>query len=152
MLEWLKKLFGKGKTDSDISGKQMGDVLPPAAEGAASGTDDSRKAEKSRPTKACKECGKPVPYDPSWRHQPNFCAECRERYRKEQKKKTEKSPVLAAASPAEEISPEKKKKGNRKMIQRTCKSCARPFSFPSSIPHWPRYCRECRKNFRREQA
>jgi hypothetical protein len=30
-----------------------------------------------------------------------------------------------------------------------CKGCGRRFTFPSSVQHWPRYCRECQANRKR---
>ncbi|MBQ9008665.1 MAG: hypothetical protein IJ088_04955 [Clostridia bacterium] len=148
MFDWLKIVFGRGKT----SGKLAGNAVSDAAGKPLPDRPAEAKAERALPTNPCRECGKPSPYDPSWRHQPNFCPECREKYRQEQRKKTGAMTGKPAASSGTEPGTEGKKKEYRKMIKRTCKSCGRPFSFPSTIQHWPRYCRECRKNYRGEQA
>ena len=203
MFEWLKKMFGRKKAGLDMSGKETGAALPPQTETAAADRGE-QKGKESLPTRPCRECGKAIPYDPAWRHLPNFCPECREKYRKMQKakdagrsenvdlteKRTEneaasrapvkkagrrnadlskrsteskavprttehiadKKPESAVSETEAGTAPEAKKKDSRRIIRRTCKSCGRPFTFPSTVPHWPRYCRECRKNYRREQA
>lgn len=201
MFEWLKKMFGGKKADPDMSGKKTGAALPPQTETAAADRGE-QKGKESLPTRPCRECGKAIPYDPAWRHLPNFCPECREKYRKMQKAKdagrsenvdltekrteneaasrapvkkagrrnadlskkraenkavsqasiAEKNPESAISETEAGTAPEAKKKDSRRIIRRICKSCGRPFTFPSTVPHWPRYCRECRKNYRREQA
>ena len=97
MFDWLKKLFSKPT---------------PAAD---------KKPELQ--TKPCKSCGKPVSFNPSWQHIPNYCPECKAKYRAEHKE--------------------------RKMIRRTCRSCGRTFTFPSIVKHYPNYCRECQANRKR---
>ena len=29
------------------------------------------------------------------------------------------------------------------MVARTCRGCGSQFTFPSTVKHWPHYCREC---------
>ena len=60
MLSWLKKLFpGKPKAIVEIT------------------------EEKKMLEKPCKGCGKPIFYDPTWDHIPNYCRECKQKYRNE---------------------------------------------------------------------
>ena len=100
---WIRKLFpGKPKAVVEIA------------------------EEKKLVEKPCKECGKPIFYDPSWDHIPNFCRECRQKYRNEHD-------IV-------------------RIIHRKCRKCGKQFSFPDNIRHYPNYCRECRTKFRTENA
>ena len=76
--------------------------------------------------KPCRNCGKPISYDPSWKHIPNYCKECKEKYQ------------------AEHDIP--------RIMRRKCKRCGRSFTFPSTIPHYPNYCRDCRAKFKEKKA
>ena len=107
LFEWLKKLFSR-------KGEQ---------------TTQAPEAPKLQ-TNPCKTCGKPISYDPSWTHIPNYCPECKAKYRAEH---GEQRP-------------------RQKMIKRTCRSCGREFTFPSTVQHWPNYCRDCRAKFKEQRA
>lgn len=100
MFEWLKKLFGK---------KPAPEIKP---------------SRETKLTKPCKGCGKPISYDPPWEHIPNYCTECKAKYRAEH--------------------PQQKK------ITRKCRDCGKVFSFPSTVKYYPNYCRDCRRK-RKEQ-
>ena len=71
------------------------------------------------PTKPCLTCGKPITYDPAWEHIPNYCSECKAKYKAEHPK--------------------------REYIRRKCRGCGKPFSFPADLKHKPNYCRECQR-------
>ena len=32
-------------------------------------------------TKPCRSCGRPISYNPEWKHIPNYCRECKKEYR-----------------------------------------------------------------------
>lgn len=82
--------------------------------------------EKKREIKPCKSCGKSISYNPSRDHIPNYCPECKAKYRAEHEK--------------------------QKMVRRTCRSCGRTFTFPSTVKHYPNYCRECRVKFKEQKG
>ena len=54
MFNWLKKLFSKPEPVANLE----------------------IKPEKKLLEKPCRTCGKPIFYDPSWEHIPNYCKEC----------------------------------------------------------------------------
>ncbi len=112
MFEWLKKIFFRSSTAADAK--------PSAPQ--------DRKAGGMQ-EKPCRSCGKPVSYDPSWRHIPNYCPECKAKYRAEQG----------------DQNPEPKR------IRHRCRSCGRFFTFPSTVKHYPNYCRQCRGKFRAQK-
>jgi len=62
VFNWLKKIFSR-KTESVAS-------MP-------------IKEEPKRLEKPCRTCGKPIFYDPSWEHIPNYCKECKRKYQDE---------------------------------------------------------------------
>ncbi len=98
MLNWLKKLFYKT---------------------------EEPQAEDERPrfrTKPCRTCGAPISYDPSWKHIPNYCSSCKQKYREEN--------------------------SIPQIMRRKCRQCGKSFTFPSTIQHYPNYCRECRARFK----
>ncbi len=97
MFEWLKKLFSKEPPAVQTQ------VLP---------------AQKHM-EKPCQSCGKPISYDPTWKHIPNYCADCKAKYRAE-----------------------------RRMITRTCKKCGKVFTVPENVQHFPNYCQTCRTKYR----
>ena len=94
MFDWLKRLFSKMEDEKKA----------PAS-----------SAQDEMPTKPCRTCGKPIFYDPSWEHIPNYCKECKAKYQTEH--------------------------DIPRIIRRKCKRCGRSFTFPSTIPHYPNYCR-----------
>jgi len=102
LFSWLKKLFSKKESVAQV---QI--------------TETPKLLEKS-----CRNCGKPVFYDPSWEHIPNYCKECKRKFRQ----------------------------SNVTIITRKCRNCGRKISFPSTIQHYPNYCKECRMKFREKQA
>jgi len=102
LFTWLKKLFpGKPKAVVEIT------------------------EEKKMLEKPCKGCGKPIFYDPTWDHVPNYCRECKQKYRNEH-----------------EIT---------RIMRRKCRSCGKIFTFPSNIRHYPNYCKDCRAKFKAER-
>lgn len=66
-------------------------------------------------TVTCKKCGKTFTLPEDVQHWPDYCQECRAKYR-----------------PVEPIT-------------RKCRRCGKAFIFPSNAKHWPKYCPECRK-------
>ena len=70
-------------------------------------------------TRTCKRCGKTFTLPESVQHWPNYCQECRVKFR----------PV--------------------EMITRTCRRCGSQFTFPSTAKHWPHYCRECQAKMKK---
>ena len=36
-------------------------------------------------TKPCRTCGRPISYNPEWKHIPNYCKECKAEFRKDHK-------------------------------------------------------------------
>ena len=67
MFEWLKRLFSKPTPVTDTQ------EHPISAQDATEGMSE----------KPYKSCGKPISYDPSWEHIPNYCPECKAKYRAE---------------------------------------------------------------------
>lgn len=105
MFDWLKRLFSNMEEEKKSSASSVQEVMP---------------------TKPCRTCGKPISYDPSWKHIPNYCKECKAKYQ------------------AEHDIP--------RIMRRKCKRCGRSFTFPSTIPHYPNYCRDCRAKFKEKKA
>lgn len=75
----------------------------------------------------CKNCGKPFSINPESEHTPNYCRECKAKYRAEQRKKS--------------------KDGRGK---RTCRSCGCVFTVSTAVKHLPNYCRTCKAEYRRK--
>ena len=65
LFEWLKRLFSKPAPVADTQPAPVSNT-------------------EKMSVKTCKSCGKPISYDPSWEHIPNYCRECRAKF-KEQK-------------------------------------------------------------------
>ncbi len=107
MFEWLKRLFSKPALVADTQPTPVSNT-------------------EKMSIKPCKSCGKPISYDPSWQHIPNYCPECKAKYRAEHEK--------------------------QKMVKRRCRSCGRTFTFPSTVKHYPNYCRECRSKFKEQKG
>ena len=84
----------------------------------------------SRPSKACRSCGKMFTYDPAWEHIPNYCKECRKRFVRERE--------------------EKQRSGAPRKIKRKCKACGKFFTFPNTLEHYPNYCSDCRKRHKEQ--
>jgi len=89
------------------------------------------KAENTRLKKACKECGKMFSYDPSWEFVPNYCKDCKQKFKKEKE--------------------EKQRSGAPRKIKRKCKECGNFFTFPNTLAHYPSYCPNCRKRHKEAQ-
>ena len=106
LLDWIRKLFHHSS----------GEKAVPAMEKPEDGRQESVPSGSMR-TKPCLTCGKPVSFDPSWEHIPNYCSECKAKYRTEH---------------------------NQRMIRRTCRGCGKTFAFPSTLKYYPNYCRECK--------
>lgn len=105
LFKWLKKLFSKPEPAAELQAAQNAD------------RNVGRVMEKP-----CLSCGKPISYDPAWKHIPNYCAACKAKYREK-----------------------------RGMITRTCKRCGKTFTLPENVQHWPNYCQECRARYRPEE-
>ncbi len=69
-------------------------------------------------TKPCKTCGKPITYNPAWKNVPNYCPDCKAKYKVEQEVK-------------------------RGMVTITCKNCGKKVTLPENVQHWPDICQEC---------
>ena len=129
LFEFLKKLVLRNNTQSTA--------------------EDALLLEPEFQTKPCRSCGRPISYNPEWKHIPNYCRECKKEYRAglitRTCKKCGKTFTLpesvqhwpnycqecrARFKPVETIT-------------RTCKGCGNRFTFPSSVKHWPNFCREC---------
>ena len=80
--------------------------------------------------KACKSCGRMLPYDPSWEHIPNYCKDCRKKFAQEKE--------------------QKQRAGAPRKIKRKCKACGKFFTFPNTLEHYPNYCNDCRKRHQAE--
>ena len=104
MFNWLKKIFSKPEPVASVPIKEENKFLE----------------------KPCRTCGKPIFYDPSWEHIPNYCKECKRKYQDEH------------SAP--------------KIMRRKCRSCGKQFTFPSTIKHYPNYCKECRAKFKEKKA
>ena len=85
MFDWLKRLFAR-----------------------------NRQASPGTITRTCKRCGKTFTLPEEVQHWPDYCQECRAKYR---------------------LSEE---------ITRTCGRCGQAFTFSSSENPWPKYCPACR--------
>ena len=70
-------------------------------------------AERGMVTRTCKKCGKTFTLPEEVQHWPDYCQECRRKYK-----------IVD-------------------QITRKCRGCGEEFTFPSNIRHWPNYCREC---------
>lgn len=88
------------------------------------------QSQGTRMKKACKNCGKMFSYDPAWKHIPNYCKECRQKFIREKE--------------------EKQRAGAPRKIKRQCKACGRYFTFPNTLEHYPNYCSNCRKQHQAE--
>ena len=74
----LKNLFSKDKPEPATT--EQNENSKPTIKPAASDT-------PSVLTKPCKTCGKPIKYNPAWKHVPNYCPDCKAKYRAEQEAK-----------------------------------------------------------------
>ena len=102
-----------------------------------------------RMERPCKTCGKMIPYYTSWKHLPNYCPECKRAWRAEHSAKwtppdTGSTPPIAPADP-----PAAPAEDPPARLSRRCKRCCRPFSFSSTLIHYPNYCTTCRALFKR---
>ncbi len=102
MINWLKNLFRKKHG------------------GAMEIVSEPKMLEKP-----CRSCGKSIFYDPSWDHIPNYCRECREKYRQDHD-------II-------------------RVMKRKCRKCGKEFRFPSNLRHYPNYCKKCRAQFKAEK-
>ncbi len=80
---WLKKLFSRKEPETSAP-------VP------------SKPTPSGMAEKPCSNSGKTISFDPSWTHIPNYCPECKAKYRAEHPQK-----------------------GSRKLIRRQCRSCGR---------------------------
>ena len=60
LFEFLKNLFSRNSTHP---------------------SEDEPLLEPEFQTKQCRSCGRPISYNPEWKHIPNYCRECRKDYR-----------------------------------------------------------------------
>ena len=101
MTHWLKRLFLRLNPDP------VSDAGPHFEEAA------EPRTEHGLITRKCKKCGKTFTLPEEVQHWPDYCQECRRKYR-----------IV-------------------EQITRTCRGCGKEFTFPSNVWHWPNYCREC---------
>lgn len=106
-----------------------------------------------RMERPCKTCGKMIPYYTSWKHLPNYCPECKRAWRAEHSAKwappaTDTTAPIAPATPPA-AAPDAPAADPPTRLSRKCKRCGRPFSFSSTLIHYPNYCTTCRAIFRR---
>ena len=128
MFEWLSKLFIRKET---------------AAEAAE--VNDTQDVMREKP---CLSCGKPILYDPGWKHIPNYCPECKKNYRAGTITRTCRKCGKTFTLPENvqywpDYCQECRAKAPAQKITRKCRGCGKDFSFPSTVRHWPNYCREC---------
>ncbi len=112
MLKLLKNLFSKDKSEPVNTEPVKIEHSKPTIKPSGSDT-------PSVLTKPCKTCGKPIEYNPAWQHVPNYCPDCKAKYRAEQETK-------------------------RGMVTITCKNCGKTVTLPEHVQHWPDLCQECR--------
>ena len=60
VLGFLKKLFSRSSAQPTVEEYAM---------------------EPEFQTKPCRSCGRPISYNPEWKHIPNYCRECKKEYR-----------------------------------------------------------------------
>ena len=141
MFDFIKKIFSKGTQTT--------------TEPASSPVSNPEPIETEFLTKPCRTCGRPITYNPKWKHIPNYCRDCKAEYRKDTITRTCKSCGKTFTLPSsvqhwpnycQEC---RAKFRSTETVTRTCKGCGRRFTFPSSVQHWPRYCRECQANRKR---
>ena len=48
---------------------------------SAQPTEEEYAMEPEFQTKPCRSCGRPISYNPEWKHIPNYCRECKKEYR-----------------------------------------------------------------------
>ena len=132
------------------------------------------KTEPNRQEKPCRACGKPVYYNPSWKHIPNYCRDCNRMFAEQRKQRT----YVAAPAPnqptrtciackkqffynpawkhvpdlcydcKEKIHGHKRVgKDHADRIKVTCKDCGRVFTVPRNTEFPPNYCRACKERY-----
>ena len=129
LFEFLKKLVLRNNTQSTA--------------------EDALLLEPEFQTKPCRSCGRPISYNPEWKHIPNYCRECKKEYRAglitRTCKKCGKTFTLPESVQHWPNYCQECRARFRPVetITRTCKGCGNRFTFPSSVKHWPNFCREC---------
>ena len=101
MFRLIKKLLSRENPDP------VSDASPHFEEA------EEPRTEHGMITRKCKKCGKTFTLPEEVQHWPDYCQECRRKYR-----------IV-------------------EQITRTCRGCGKEFTFPSNVWHWPNYCREC---------
>ena len=134
MFEWIKKLFagfamnrqtgytgqqagGTGR-QTGYTGQQAGDARQQAAAEAKLPRDGGQCTSDGMITRTCRKCGKVITLPENVQHWPDYCQECRAKYRL--------------------VEP----------ITRKCRGCGKDFTFSSDAPHWPKYCPECQRRWK----
>ena len=96
-------------------------------------------------TKPCRSCGRPISYNPEWKHIPNYCRECKDGLITRTCKRCGKTFTLPESVQHWPNYCQECRARFRpvEVITRTCRGCGHQFTFPSSVTHWPHFCREC---------
>ena len=122
----------------------------------SSETDDKPREEMELEflTKPCRTCGRPISYNPAWKHIPNYCKECKAEFRKGTITRTCKRCGRTFTFP-ESVQhwPNYCQECRNyfrpvETVTRKCRGCGKSFTFPSNVVHWPNYCRECQAGHR----
>lgn len=108
LFQKIKALFHRGD-------RKISEEAPP-----------TEKPQGGRIQKNCKNCGKVFSVDPNWKHIPNYCRDCRQKFARERE--------------------EQQRQGPARRIKRICKQCGKVFTFPNTLAHYPSYCQNCRKS------
>ena len=145
---------------SESKSNQTAEEKKPADHGNENNQNES-KDQTSEQTAVCKTCGKPIPYNPSRRRAPKYCKACRKKYQQEHAKESAKDASVQAVKETQEAKPETnpelnpdqngKSDGQKpKRVWRTCRTCGKRFTVPSSMKRKPNYCRSCFAKWKQE--
>lgn len=115
MLDRIKRFFTREEPEEKPTAG--GEQTPQYTQADQAGL----RAEHGMITRKCKKCGKTFTLPEEVQHWPDYCQECRRKYR-----------IVED-------------------ITRTCRGCGKEFTFPSNVWHWPNYCRECQAKRKRRR-
>lgn len=131
MFNRLKRLFMRQNRDKKPSSEEINYRTLTGRSGGEQVSHDSSQEQSPEPlpenktgtwpergmvTRTCKKCGKTFTLPEEVQHWPDYCQECRRKYK-----------IVD-------------------QVTRKCRGCGKEFTFPSNIRHWPNYCRECQEN------
>ena len=152
LLKLLKKLFSKN--EPELVSTAQSEVVEEENHKLTQNIKPAESDTSSVLTKPCKSCGKSITYKPEWKYVPNYCQDCKAKYRAEQEAKrglvtisckncgkTETLPANVQHWP--DLCQECRAKLPPQKITRKCRGCGRYFTFKSNVKHWPNYCFSC---------